>query len=96
MKFWVGGTLGHFPTTVARSLEVAMKCTVYPNRVPGSIRDDGYPEQWVCSFLDGEGALRCTTTVDGATLYVEAFELEDKRSVDAFEQWERAPAEPLK
>jgi len=68
--------MGHSPTIVARSLETALKVTTMMNRVPGYLREHGYTEEWTCAFVDGEGHLRCTTTIDGDKLYVEAFDLE--------------------
>jgi hypothetical protein len=81
MKVWIGGTLGQTPTVVSQSLEVAMKVTVMMHRVPGSIAEVGYPEQWACEFLDGDGHLRLFTTVDNHGVYVERFELEDETAV---------------
>lgn len=80
-RVYVGGTYGHTPTVVAATVEHAMRTTVHAHRVPSSIEERGYDEQWACEFVDGY-LFRCTTTiVDGSDthrLYVEGFEVECK------------------
>ena len=70
-----------------------MKITAYTQRGSDSIRLDGYPEEWTCAFVDNEGHLRCTTTIDAHSLYVECFELEGERSVDELESMAAALAQ---
>jgi hypothetical protein len=93
MKVWVGGVFGdrETPLVVARTLQRAMTRTIWANRVPRTIEDEGYTEQWTCAFIDGdETMMRCTTTIESksgdepARLYVEEYEL-DEADVESHE-----------
>ena len=89
MRVWVASTSScrnGQPVLVAATLELAIIRLVHLYRRPGS---DGFDEQWLAKFLDGEPHIfRLTTTVEGrdrkpVELFVETYDIEDLVAADS-------------